>query len=247
MAYQAVFKRKEMKYLMSSEQNEKLMAILADEIVPDDFPTSAISNLYYDTPDFRLIRTSLQKPKYKEKLRLRCYKVPNATTQAFLEIKKKALGIVYKRRESLPYQRAIDFLAGKGPGKDTQIFRELDWMLKSYKNLAPAMFLSYDRLSCKGVEDSSVRITFDQNILWRTTALDLSAGTWGEQLLEPGQKLMEIKISNAMPLWLAHALSECKIYPTSFSKYGRAYQTMISRGEHVIESQDTEPGYQEVA
>ena len=105
MAYQAVFKRKEMKYLMSSEQNEKLMAILADEIVPDDFPTSAISNLYYDTPDFRLIRTSLQKPKYKEKLRLRCYKVPNATTQAFLEIKKKALGIVYKRRESLPYQR----------------------------------------------------------------------------------------------------------------------------------------------
>ena len=247
MAYQAVFKRKEMKYLMSSEQNEKLMAILADEIVPDDFPTSAISNLYYDTPDFRLIRTSLQKPKYKEKLRLRCYKVPNATTQAFLEIKKKALGIVYKRRESLPYQRAIDFLAGKGPGKDTQIFRELDWMLKSYKNLAPAMFLSYDRLSFKGVEDSSVRITFDQNILWRTTALDLSAGTWGEQLLEPGQKLMEIKISNAMPLWLAHALSECKIYPTSFSKYGRAYQTMISRGEHVIESQDTEPGYQEVA
>ena len=247
MAYQAVFKRKEMKYLMSSEQYEKLMEILSDKIVPDDFPTSAISNLYYDTPDFRLIRTSLQKPKYKEKLRLRCYKVPNATTQAFLEIKKKALGIVYKRRESLPYQRAVDFLAGKDPGKDTQIFRELDWMLKSYKNLAPAMFLSYDRLSFKGVEDSSVRITFDQNILWRTTALDLSAGTWGEQLLEPGQKLMEIKISNAMPLWLAHALSECKIYPTSFSKYGKAYQSMISRGEHVIDNQNTDSGYQEVA
>lgn len=247
MAYQAVFKRKEMKYLMSSEQYEKLMEILSDKIIPDDFPTSAISNLYYDTPDFRLIRTSLQKPKYKEKLRLRCYKVPNATTQAFLEIKKKALGIVYKRRESLPYQRAIDFLAGKDPGKDTQIFRELDWMLKSYKNLAPAMFLSYDRLSFKGVEDSSVRITFDQNILWRTTVLDLSTGTWGEQLLKPGQKLMEIKISNAMPLWLAHALSACKIYPTSFSKYGKAYQTMISRGEHVIDSQDTEPRYQEVA
>ena len=247
MAYQAVFKRKEMKYLMSSEQYEKLMEILSDKIIPDDFPTSAISNLYYDTPDFRLIRTSLQKPKYKEKLRLRCYKVPNATTQAFLEIKKKALGIVYKRRESLPYQRAVDFLAGKDPGKDTQIFRELDWMLKSYKNLAPAMFLSYDRLSFKGVEDSSVRITFDQNILWRTTALDLSAGTWGEQLLEPGQKLMEIKISNAMPLWLAHALSECKIYPTSFSKYGKAYQTMISRGEHVIENQNTDSGYQKVA
>ena len=126
MAYQAVFKRKEMKYLLTAQQYQRLMKELADRIVPDDFPVSAISNLYYDTPDFRLIRTSLQKPKYKEKLRLRCYKVPNADTQAFLEIKKKAMGIVYKRRESLPYRRALDYLAGKGPGGDSQIFRELE-------------------------------------------------------------------------------------------------------------------------
>ena len=229
MAYQAVFKRKEMKYLLTAQQYQQLMKELADRIVPDDFPVSAISNLYYDTPDFRLIRTSLQKPKYKEKLRLRCYKVPNADTQAFLEIKKKAMGIVYKRRESLPYGKAVAFLAGRGPGGDSQIFRELEWMLKSYRDLMPAMFLSYDRLSFKGREDHSVRLTFDRNILWRTTALDLSAGTWGEQLLQPGQRLMEIKISNAMPLWLADALAKCKIYPTSFSKYGRAYETLLWR------------------
>ncbi len=229
MAYQAVFKRKEMKYLLSSRQYQQLMKELANRIVPDDFPVSTISNLYYDTPDFRLIRTSLQKPKYKEKLRLRCYRVPNADTQAFLEIKKKVMGIVYKRRESLPYRRAVSFLAGRDPGGDSQIFRELSWMLASYKDLAPAMFLSYDRLSFKGKEDPSVRLTFDRNILWRTTALDLSAGTWGEQLLRPGQRLMEIKISNAMPLWLAEALARCGIYPTSFSKYGRAYETLLQR------------------
>ncbi len=102
-------------------------------------------------------------------------------------------------------------------------------MLKSYKNLAPAMFLSYDRLSFKGREDPSVRLTFDRNILWRTTALDLSAGTWGEQLLSPGERLMEIKITGAMPLWLAEALSRCGVYPTSFSKYGRAYETLLWR------------------
>ena len=232
MAYQAVFKRKEMKYLLTAKQYQRLMGELADRIVPDDFPVSAISNLYYDTPDFRLIRTSLQKPKYKEKLRLRCYKVPNADTQAFLEIKKKAMGIVYKRRESLPYRRAVNYLAGKGPGGTSQIFRELDWMLKSYGNLAPAMFLSYDRLSFKGKDDPSVRLTFDRNILWRTTALDLAAGTWGEQLLSPGERLMEIKISNAMPLWLADALSRCGIYPTSFSKYGKAYETLLWRELH---------------
>ena len=229
MAYQAVFKRKEMKYLLTAQQYQLLMKELADRIIPDDFPVSAISNLYYDTPDFRLIRTSLQKPKYKEKLRLRCYKVPNADTQAFLEIKKKAMGIVYKRRESLPYNKAVAFLAGRGPGGDSQIFRELSWMLRSYRNLAPAMFLSYDRLSFRGQEDPSVRLTFDRNILWRTSALDLSAGTWGEQLLQPGQRLMEIKISNAMPLWLAEALARCRIYPTSFSKYGRAYETLLWR------------------
>ena len=229
MAYQAVFKRKEMKYLLSAPQYQRLTEELKDRIVPDDFPVSAISNLYYDTPDFRLIRTSLQKPRYKEKLRLRCYRVPNADTQAFLEIKKKAMGIVYKRRESLPYRRAVNYLAGKGPGGVSQIFRELDWMLKSYKNLAPAMFLSYDRLSFRGKEDAGLRLTFDRNILWRTTALDLSAGTWGEQLLSPGERLMEIKITGAMPLWLAEALSRCGVYPTSFSKYGKAYETLLWR------------------
>jgi len=229
MAYQAVFKRKEMKYLLSAQQYQQLMKELGNRIAPDDFPVSTISNLYYDTPDFRLIRASLQKPKYKEKLRLRCYKVPDADTQAFLEIKKKAMGIVYKRRESLPYRRAVNFLAGRDPGGDSQIFRELSWMLQSYQNLEPTMFLSYDRLSFKGREDASVRLTFDRNILWRTTALDLSAGTWGEPLLRPGQRLMEIKISNAMPLWLAEALAKCKIYPTSFSKYGRAYETLLWR------------------
>ena len=96
MAYQAVFKRKEMKYLLTAQQYQRLMEELQDRIVPDDFPVSAISNLYYDTPDFRLIRTSLQKPKYKEKLRLRCYKVPNADTQAFLEIKKKIMDMLWQ-------------------------------------------------------------------------------------------------------------------------------------------------------
>ena len=123
----------------------------------------------------------------------------------------------------------MNYLAGKGPGGDSQIFRELDWMLRSYKTLSPAMFLSYDRLSFKGREDPSVRLTFDRNILWRTTALDLAAGTWGEPLLSPGDRLMEIKIAGAMPLWLAEALSRCGVYPTSFSKYGRAYETLLWR------------------
>ena len=46
-------------------------------------------------------------------------------------------------------------------------------------------------------------MTLDREILWRTEALDLRRGAWGEALLEPGQVLMEVKIANAAPLWLA--------------------------------------------
>lgn len=235
-AYQAVFRRKEIKYLLTRQQLEGLLPVIEQHMKPDDFAHSSISNLYYDTPDYRMIRRSLEKPQYKEKLRLRCYQVPRGDTPAFLEIKKKASGVVYKRRTSLPYTQAVAYLQRKIPGGDSQIFRELDWMLRTYQKLAPSVFLAYQRDSWKGTEEPDLRLTLDRDILWRDRALELSGGMWGEPLLEPGQTLMEIKIADAMPLWLAEALSAFAIYPTSFSKYGRAYQTMCGRypgGEEV--------------
>lgn len=232
--YQAVFRRKEVKYLLTRQQLEKLSPILEYHMKPDAFAHSSISNLYYDTPDYRMVRRSLCKPRYKEKLRLRCYQVPQGDTESFLEIKKKASGIVYKRRASLPYAQALAYLAGAAPGGDGQIFRELDWMLRSYEDLAPAMFLSYERDSLKGQEDPELRLTLDRDILWRHEALDLGRGAWGAALLQPGQTLMEIKIPNAMPMWLSGALSSLGIYPVSFSKYGHAYEAMCARQREVL-------------
>lgn len=234
-SYQNVFQRKEVKYLLTKEQKEALLPILYEHMRPDDFPHSSILNLYYDTPDYYLIRHSLEKPKYKEKLRIRCYGVPDAQTQAFLEIKKKTKGIVYKRRESLPYDQALSYLNGNGEGSNSQIFRELDWMLQYYKELRPRVFLSYERDSLKGKKDPNLRLTLDQEIRWRTKKLDLRLGTEGEALLQEGQTLMEIKIPNAMPLWLAEALSELSIFPVSFSKYGRAYERMCGIRQEELE------------
>ena len=242
--YQAVFKRKEIKYLLSREKRNALLPILEAHMEPDAFAHSSISNLYYDTPDFRMVRRSLEKPMYKEKLRLRSYGTPENTSTVFPEIKKKAMGIVYKRRISLPYQEAVSFLSGQQiastdtcdgttqqiastdmcDGTTRQILHELDWMLASYENLAPRVFLSYERDSYKGVSDPSLRLTLDQDILFRTDRLDLREGAFGEAILLPDQTLMEVKISNAAPLWLAQALSEIGIFPVSFSKYGRAYE-----------------------
>ena len=242
--YQAVFKRKEIKYLLSREERNALLPILKAYMEPDAFAHSSISNLYYDTPDFRMVRRSLEKPMYKEKLRLRSYGTPENISTVFPEIKKKAMGIVYKRRISLPYQEAVSFLSGQQiasadtcdgttqqiastdmyDGTTRQIFHELNWMLASYEDLAPRVFLSYERDSYKGILDPSLRLTLDQDILFRTDRLDLREGVFGEAILLPDQTLMEVKISNAAPLWLAQALSEIGIFPVSFSKYGRAYE-----------------------
>lgn len=183
--YQAVFKRKEIKYLLNSEERNALLPILEAHMEPDAFAHSSIFNLYYDTPDFRMVRRSLEKPMYKEKLRLRSYGTPENTSTVFPEIKKKAMGIVYKRRISLSYQEAVSFLSGQQiastdmcDGTTRQILHELDWMLASYENLAPRVFLSYERDSYKGISDPSLRLTLDQDILFRTDRLDLREGTF---------------------------------------------------------------------
>ncbi len=223
-AYQAVFQRKEVKYLLSVAQLQALMPVIRQHMEPDAFPHSSIGNLYYDTPDYRLIRRSLEKPEYKEKLRLRSYGIPGDGSPVFPEIKKKTGGIVYKRRVSMACDQAMDYLSGRLPGPEGQIFRELDWMLMSYPSLAPKVFLSYERDSWKGREEPELRLTLDREILYRTYDLDLRWGFRGTPILSPGQTLMEIKIPGAAPLWLSHALSENGIFPVSFSKYGESYK-----------------------
>ena len=229
--YQAVFQRKEVKYLLSDAQLAALMPILKAHMKPDAFPHSSISNLYYDTDDFRMIHRSLEKPQYKEKLRLRSYGIPEDGSMVFPEIKKKVQGIVYKRRVGMPYAQAISFLAGKSSAPEGQIYRELSWMLASYPHLTPKVFLSYERDSWQGIEQSALRLTLDWEIHYRTECLDLQHGTSGDNILQPGQTLMEVKIPGAAPLWLSHALSALWIFPTSFSKYGEAYQRIYKENE----------------
>lgn len=225
--YQNVFCRQEIKYLLSEAQYRQIRAALEGRLQHDRYYFSTIQNLYYDTPDYRLIRRSLQKPKYKEKLRLRCYVQPNETAPAFVEIKKKVGGVVYKRREVLPYSQAFHCLHSGDIPADSQFFRELDWFLKFYETLQPRVFLSSVRHALCDAK-SGLRVTFDRDILWRDTDLDLRAGVFGENLI-PNQRLMEIKTTGALPVWVVHILSEAGARPTGFSKYGEAYCRLMQR------------------
>ena len=225
------FERRELKYRITDAQRAALEAAFGARMVPDEHGESTICNIYYDTADHRLIRASLEKPAYKEKLRLRSYGIPGDGSMVFPEIKKKAQGIVYKRRVSMPYAQAISFLAGKSSAPEGQIYRELRWMLASYPHLTPKVFLSYERDSWQGIEQSALRLTLDREIHYRTERLDLQHDTSGDDILQPGQTLMEVKIPGAAPLWLSHALSALWIFPTSFSKYGEAYQRICKENE----------------
>lgn len=222
--FKDVFQRIEVKYLLDDTQYTELMKRLENMAAIDSYGKTSILNIYFDTPDFKLIERSLDKPVYKEKLRLRTYGTAKDDTNAFIEIKKKYKGVVYKRRISMPYSEAMDYLVnGKPIEKRSQISDEIDYFLQYYKGIRPAMAISYDRIAMAGIEDPDLRITFDTNIRWRTDRLSLKEGNRGKDILLPGQHLMELKIAGAMSMELARILDELNIRKTSFSKYGKGY------------------------
>ena len=51
----------------------------------------------------------------------------------------------------------------------------------------------------------------------------------GVPLLDEGWAILEVKVQGAMPLWLSAALSEGKIFKSSFSKYGEAYRRELMK------------------
>lgn len=226
--YQGTFKRYEKKYLLSESQYKLLRQKLEGKLSVDRYGKTTICNIYFDTLDHRLVRTSMEKPIYKEKLRLRSYGTPTDNDTVFIELKKKYKGIVYKRRIKSDLFSAEHYLYDGIPlEQSSQISHEIDWFLNFYQNVKPAMYISYNRVAMFGIEDNELRVTFDSNILWREEELWLECGVFGNPLLEKGVRLMEIKTPGAMPLWLTHILDELTIYPTSFSKYGKGYEESL--------------------
>ncbi len=227
--HKTIFSRTEKKYILSKAQYDFLSSHLDEYFLHDRFFESTICNIYYDTPTDLIIRNSLEKPVYKEKLRLRSYGVPDDESNVFIELKKKFDGIVYKRRTEMSHWRAVDFLSGGHNETDSQIAREIGYFMSFYKDIRPAMFLSYDRLAFYSKEDPELRMTFDSNITYRTYDLDLTKGVYGEKLLDDDTYIMELKLLHTMPLWLSRLLDKGKIYPASFSKYGTAHLRELTK------------------
>ena len=221
-----IFERFEIKYLLDSRQRNMVERAFKGRMLPDMHGESTICNIYYDTPDCRLVRESLEKPVYKEKLRLRSYGPVLPEQQVFLELKKKYKGVVYKRRIELPDDVAERCMKDLSPFPyDSQVGREIDYFRRFYQGLRPSVYLCYDRSPWYAADDGSFRATFDRNIRFRQEEMSLAALPGGEPLLLPHESLFEIKTSGAIPLWLVEALDRAGAQKCSFSKYGEAYKT----------------------
>ena len=209
MAYQMTFKRYELKYLLNRQEKEKVLDRMAPYMKLDKYGRTTIRNLYFDTDSFRLIRRSMEKPVYKEKLRIRSYRQVGPMDEVFVELKKKYQSVVYKRRLVLPEAEVMkSFQEGKPLPVKSQIGDEIEYFRNYYGTLHPVVFLSYEREAYYAFDGSDFRITFDENILYRHQNLSLESKVYGIPLLDKGQTLMEIKTSGGIPLWMSRRLQK---------------------------------------
>lgn len=217
------FERVEKKYILSAQQYQEFKRRIDTNIEEDTYNKYTICNIYFDTDSYDLIRESLNKPPYKEKMRLRSYGIPNEKDMVFIELKKKYDHTVFKRRLSCTLHEAEIFLKyGKAISGNDQVFHEIEYFM-NFHHPYPKLYLAYDRSAFRGKIDQDLRITFDFNIRYRNYDLHLSDGDYGEHYFQKKDVLMEIKVAQSLPLWLVDILSDMHIYPTSFSKYGNIY------------------------
>ncbi|MBR3428573.1 MAG: polyphosphate polymerase domain-containing protein [Clostridia bacterium] len=222
-----VMKRYELKYLLSADQTDYLVKALEGHMKLDQYGRTSIASLYYDTPNYQLIRTSVEKPLFKEKVRLRSYGLATLESPVYLELKRKAYKIVYKRRVQTTIPLVEKFFAGSGDiCAGGQINREITYFRDFYGTLVPACLIIYDR-EAFFEPGGDLRLTIDYSPRYRTDQLNLTTSMEGKLLCPPGNTILEVKVQEAMPLWLTRILDEGRIYKSSFSKYGTAFRQQL--------------------
>lgn len=221
--YDKIFRRVEIKYVLDEEQYQRIQTKISSFVEKDKYYYSTIGNLYFDTANDDLILKSIEKPEFKEKLRVRCYGVPDENSEVFFELKNKYKGIVGKRRNVMTLKDFYKYLETGAYDENDQIMKELVYHVNYYKAY-PKIYIAYDRYSYKGKNDENFRITFDSNLRSRRDDLRLDYGSDGELYFDTPHYIMEVKSLGSMPLWFTKILSEEKIYKVSFSKYGDIYK-----------------------
>ena len=218
---ETIFKRLEKKFILNKHQLTSFKKLINNHMQADAFGHYNVLNIYYDTPNWDIAKLQLEKPIYREKLRMRCYNSNNKNSDMFLELKKKYKGVSYKRRTYISDYANSTFTLNE----KKQIDKEIDYYINT-NQVSERMFIGYSREAYAGIQDPNLRLTLDTNICYRTHDLNFNDVTNGTKILAHDQTLLEVKIGGAFPLWLAKFLSENQLYANSFSKFANSYLHM---------------------
>lgn len=227
-----VFKRYELKYLLHWDAyiafRERLLPYMQYDTYGNADGKYNIISLYYESEEKDIYYETMNKLPFRQKLRLRVYDQADLSSPSFIEVKQKFKNVVNKRRTVIPLNEAYSILSKpydeqlieQVESSNPQILKEA-LHFKNLYELKPATIVSYDRQALSGVleNESDLRVTFDYNLMCRTDDLRLENGPEGMYFLDREMVILEVKVSNSVPFWLARLLSEFNFTQQGFSKF----------------------------
>ena len=229
------FNRFELKYLINLRQAEQFKSALRAYLVPDEHGTHngrySLSSLYYDSPDLRCDWEKGYGLRFRRKLRIRHYETDETLTEEtpiFLEIKQRIDRVTQKRRAVLSYGDALrlcnDRQLPEGSEEDRTTLEEMYVFLWQY-NLRPVSIVRYDRQAFIGTEyDVGLRVTFDTNLTFQSHRLYIHEEPSPLPMLSPNQVVLEIKVNERIPTWLAGLIADNNLKMVRVSKYCRSIE-----------------------
>jgi SPX domain protein involved in polyphosphate accumulation len=246
-----VLERYELKYTIPAEWVAPISAFVEpycsldyhSSVAPDGF--YQVNSLYFDSPDFVLLRNRLGGLHDRFNMRVRTYGAAPVAPW-FLEVKRKIGDIIRKYRarvKDIDLARTLDpaadpseFLASPRDAANAALFRRL---AHAY-NAAPVVQTTYRRKAYFSVCDDYARVTFDAGMryLARTEYNPLPveeafAPTDLEDRFDEGTSVvLELKCqAKNVPIWMVDLIRAFDLRRRSFSKYSAAMAQVFRRYE----------------
>lgn len=230
------FNRFELKYLLTIKHAETFKKALRAYLFPDEHGNGEgrypLTNLYYDSPDFRCYWEKVDGIKFRRKLRIRRYVADEAltgVTPVFVEIKQRLDRVTQKRRIILPYRDAMSLCNDRQYPEtfapdDKTVLDEIYAYLWQY-NLHPVSIVNYERQAFIGTDyDLGLRVTFDTSLQYQTHSLLLHEEPSTLPMLPADRVVMEIKVNERIPYWLTEMIAAHNLKLIRISKYCRSIE-----------------------
>ncbi|MEN9787771.1 MAG: hypothetical protein RLZZ299_3035 [Pseudomonadota bacterium] len=221
--------RLEWKFLLSPRELERVRADVATWCAPDGHArpgeSYVIDTVYLDSPGLESYRAARANLAVRHKLRLRRYAESGAglrsDRQVFLEVKRKAHGVVDKLRTRVPVE-ALESRV-RMPSADASAVEQHFSALACATSAEPVCWIRYRREAWFGRWDPYARVTFDTSLVthahrgWTLEGEPRRSVPFGA--VPSGGALMELKCEARPPPWMLHLVRRHALVRVGFSKY----------------------------